>query len=142
MTPTTEELQAMLAIAEKATPGDWRAWVSPDGLQTVRTVYHDDQGRRCTAWPFVCNAGAQDNAANAAYVEAIQPMVAKALLTELLASREALRVAEEALDLCGEYFDNLADADQPSGSAPIPNEEMTLGIAVDRALTTIRKARS
>jgi len=33
-----------------------------------------------------------------------------------------------------EYFDERADCDQPSGSAPIPNEEMTLLVAIDAVL--------
>jgi hypothetical protein len=39
-----------------------------------------------------------------------------------------------ALLECREYFDERADADQPSGSQPIPNEEMRLLMEIDGVL--------
>lgn len=49
----------------------------------------------------------------------------------LRAKCERLR---EVLRECEEYFDQRADADQPSGLSPIPNEEMTLLMEVRAAL--------
>lgn len=39
---------------------------------------------------------------------------------------------------CREYLDQRADADQPSGETPSPNEEMKLLIAIDNALDGLR----
>lgn len=46
----------------------------------------------------------------------------------------------ETLKECEEYFDNRADADQPSGdSYPTPNEEMKILVAVRQALSFAEK---
>ena len=55
----------------------------------------------------------------------------RAKCKRLGATNKALR---EALRECEEYFDQRADADQPSGLSPIPNEEMTLLVTVRAAL--------
>lgn len=62
-------------IPTKHTPGTWEAWKSSNGIWTVRSVYSDDQGRRCTAWPAVCDAAAQDNEANAHLIAAAPEML-------------------------------------------------------------------
>ena len=51
------------------TPGVWHA-VRMDGEWMIRTVYHDQQQRRCTAFPATCRAGGQDNEANAKLIAA------------------------------------------------------------------------
>lgn len=45
----------------------------------------------------------------------------------------------ETLSECRDYFDDRADADQPSGEFPQPNEEMTLLIAVKQAMSFAEK---
>jgi len=44
------------------------------------------------------------------------------------------RRLRDCLEELREYFDQRADADQPSGSSPIPNEEMTLLMQIDEVL--------
>ena len=61
--------------AARHTPGPWFAWKSPDGQWTVKAVYDDAMGLRTTAWPAVCNAGAQDNEANARLMAASPELV-------------------------------------------------------------------
>lgn len=61
----------------------------------------------------------------------------------LIARAPSLRSDNErlrkALRKCEEYFDQRADADQPSGLSPIPNEEMTLLAEVRAALNAEAK---
>lgn len=45
----------------------------------------------------------------------------------------------ETLAECRDYFDDRADADQPSGEFPRPNEEMKLLMAVKEALSFAEK---
>lgn len=45
----------------------------------------------------------------------------------------------ETLSECRDYFDDRADADQPSGECARPNEEMKLLIAVKEALSFAEK---
>lgn len=53
------------------TPGPWETWQAPGtSWWTVRAVYHDDMGRRVTAYPAICNAGMQPNGANARLIAA------------------------------------------------------------------------
>lgn len=99
----------MMAQETKWTPGKWEPWLSPDKkIWTVRSVYQDVHGRRNTAWPAVCNAGAQDNEANAHLISAAPDMyssmnpeileAAAALLLECEkyeTARSLLHVAEE-----------------------------------------------
>ena len=47
---------------------------------------------------------------------------------------------KSVLEMCGNYFDRFADADQPSDrDQPIPNEEMSLLTEVDTVLEKIEK---
>jgi hypothetical protein len=46
-------------------------------------------------------------------------------------------VARDALEAVREYLDGKADADQPSGCAPQPNEEMRLLMQVEEALRAL-----
>lgn len=55
-------------MREPGTKLPWAIWKAPTGEWTVKSLYRDEQGRRCTAWPAICNAGGQDNEANAAYI--------------------------------------------------------------------------
>ena len=48
----------------------------------------------------------------------------------------------EALRECREYFDQRADADQPSGLQPIPNEEATILVGIDAAIASAEKVES
>lgn len=45
----------------------------------------------------------------------------------------------ETLLECQEYFDQRADADQPSGECARPNEEMKMLVAVRQALSFAEK---
>lgn len=60
---------------QKHTPGAWELWQAPTGEFAVRTTYTDDQGRRTTTWPAVCNAGGQPNEANARLIAAAPDML-------------------------------------------------------------------
>ena len=51
--------------------------------------------------------------------------------------KEIAKLREVLLD-CREYFDGRADADQPSGEQPTPNEEMTLLVGIDEVLATAK----
>jgi hypothetical protein len=83
----------MVVMSEyKHTPGDWTAWHAPDGTWAIRTVYEDEQGRRTTAWPAVCNAGAQPNEQNARLIAA-----APSLLAALTAIADAAPAMQDAL---------------------------------------------
>jgi hypothetical protein len=80
------------------TPTPWTVWQAPEGFWTVKAVYNDEQGRRITSWPAVCNAGAQNNEANAALiVEAVNSYAANVATIARLSA--ALVVAREGLDI-------------------------------------------
>jgi hypothetical protein len=49
------------------TPLPWKVFKSPEGIWGVKAVYHQS-GARMTTWPAICNAGAQPNEANAAFI--------------------------------------------------------------------------
>ncbi len=56
-----------------------------------------------------------------------------------ISSQEAtIRELVEALEDCAEYFEDLADANQPSGSSPIPNKEMQLMVAIESAISKVK----
>lgn len=57
------------------TLGEWKAWKAPTGEWTVRAEYRDEQDRRVTSWPAVCNCGVQDNEANAHLMAASKEML-------------------------------------------------------------------
>lgn len=49
----------------------------------------------------------------------------------IASQKEVIGELVEALEQCAEYFNNRADCDQPSGSYPIPNDEMKLLVEIE-----------
>lgn len=113
-----ERLAEMLAGMEGVTPGDWGAWKSPEAVWMVRATYADEQGRRCTAWPAVCNAGAQDNEVNAKHFASLEPDTMRSIISELLASREG-----QPVDVGGDHhMEAIAAGCYPLNDTPTPRE--------------------
>jgi hypothetical protein len=81
-------------------------WVAPDGAGVVKRVYRDEQNRRVTEWPAVCNCAGLPNEANARLIAAA-PDLHRAL-SDLL---ELVRVhgLEPCNDLPMHEFEAIVD---------------------------------
>lgn len=91
----TFDLEPIKARAETATPGPWKAEGAP---WRVRAVYMQ-AGLRHTAWPALCDCGAQPNEANAEFIaharEDIPALIAEVerLRADIARKNAALRCA-------------------------------------------------
>lgn len=77
MTSFSHEGEAQVAISVDFTPGPWEAWTAPDGAGVVKRVFRDEQNRRVTQFPAVCNCAGLPNGANAALVAAAPELYAE-----------------------------------------------------------------
>lgn len=116
LNPMSDALEVLRAKVEAATAGDWQAWKSPENVWTVRTKYRDSLGLGFTAWPAVCDCGAQPNEANAALIVAAVNL-AKRLCTDKSVAdvAKALEAARACVPLYHgktdtEFYDGLARA--------------------------------
>lgn len=83
---------------EKFTPGVWKAFKTPNNTWAVRSVYEDEAGYRCTAFPAECACTGQDNKTNAHLIAA-----SKALFEALKEADGAVKLLKSLCSCRDEY---------------------------------------
>ena len=72
------------------------------------------------------------------YSDKLQSTI-QVLEAQVEANQATIAELVEALDSCIEYFEPMADADQPNGSHPIANREMRLMIDAEIAIRDAKR---